>query len=85
MVQASGCRECFVIGRSSAPTAAILVIDVTNERFLQYAQNMRGVMRKNARCAGIVNGQYICGFHTIGECFWPKLMQKSASSPLIAF
>jgi hypothetical protein len=56
MVQASGCRECFVIDGSSAATAAILVIDVTNERFLQYAQNMRGVMRKNARCADIVNG-----------------------------
>ena len=84
MMQASSCWEGFVTDRSSAATAPILVIDATNERFLQYAQNMRDVMRKNARCSDIADGQYICGFYAIGGCFWAKLMQKSASTPLIA-
>jgi hypothetical protein len=42
--------------------ASILDIHVTNEGFLQQAQNMRDVMRKNAGTMDAVNGQYIWWF-----------------------
>jgi hypothetical protein len=75
-MQASTWRERFVIDRSSAVTAPILVIDATNERFLQYAQNMREVMRNDACSTDIANGQYLRGFHAIGGCFGQNSCKK---------
>jgi hypothetical protein len=85
MMQTMVCPGRVNTDRRSAAAAPILAIHGTNGRVLQYAQNMRDVMPKNASGADAVNRQYICGFHAIGGHLSPKFMQKSASSPLIAF
>jgi hypothetical protein len=68
-----------------AVPSMIRPISRTSERFLQYAQNMRAVTWKNAGRPGADNGQYICGFSRDRPMFPVKFMQKSGSSPVIAF
>jgi hypothetical protein len=63
----------------------IRIIFGTSEHFLQYAQNMRAVTWKNAGRPGADIGQYICGFSRDRRMFGTKFMQKSGSSPVIAF
>jgi hypothetical protein len=68
-----------------AVSSMIRSISRTSEHFLQYAQNMRAVTWKNAGRLGADNGQYICGFSRGRPMFPAKFMQKSGSSPVIAF
>jgi hypothetical protein len=68
-----------------AVPSMIRSISRTSEHFLQCTQNMRAVMWKNAGRPGADNGQYICGFSRDRRMFATKFMQKSGSSPVIAF
>jgi hypothetical protein len=68
-----------------AVPSMIRSISRTSEHFLQCAQNMRAVMWKNAGRPGADNGQYTCGFSRDRPTFPTKFMQKSGSSPVIAF
>jgi hypothetical protein len=85
MMQTMNWPKRVIAHRTSAAAVPILIIHRTNGSILQYAQNMRDVMRKNASAADGVNRQYICGFCAIVGHVSPKFMQKSASSPPIAF